>query len=279
MHRRLTLRLTLLLLALPLFAQDAPKITASHPKTSRPLHHLSSFDLVDGTALYLELAQTLSSAQVKTGDVVRFILTEDVTMGGTVIAARGAIATATVTDARRRGRGLADGRIDLSLDSVELVDGERIPLRATQQARGPHQGEVGTLIALAPIGILDPAYWIGMPTLPFRRGDDIEIPAGTKIVAFVDGDYRLDEKVFRLPLVTITSMPSTAEVSIDGTLAGSTPLARVLPPGDHGIEIRASGFKVWGRTLTVLGGAINVAAELAPAEQPPLSPADPGSRK
>jgi hypothetical protein len=132
-------------------------------------------------------------------------------------------------------------------------------------------------MALAPIGILDPAFWIGMPVMALRHGDDIELPAGTKAVAFVDGDYRLDEKVFRLPLVTITSTPA-AEVSVDGALMGTTPIARVLPPGDHLLEVRANGYKPWRRTLTVIGGSINVAAELVAAD-PALLLTDPGSPK
>lgn len=267
---RLMIAATLLTVSAALVGQEdpwakAPTVTAKDSKRGTQ-HRLSSSDLVDGTSVYLELPSALSSAREKAGEKVELIVVEELRVNGLLVVAAGARAWATVTDARGRGRFLKDGRLDLRIDDVELVDGERIPLRMLEQARGRHSGDTGTMLAISAGDPIDAAW--AWPASAFVHGDEVEIPGGTRIIAYVHGDHGLDEKRLDLPLVTIHAVPEIADVEIDGAPAGRSPVTRVLYTGDHAIKISAAGYKSWERTLTVIGGKVSVNAELLPMAKP-----------
>lgn len=54
--------------------------------------------------------------------------------------------------------------------------------------------------------------------------------------------------------LTIQSEPSNAEVLLNGLLAGSTPLLRILPPGPYRLEVRAPGVGSAQKTLRLETG-------------------------
>lgn len=62
--------------------------------------------------------------------------------------------------------------------------------------------------------------------------------------------------------VSISSVPGSADVEVDGKFVGNTPSSVTLPAGEHTIKITKKGYKAWQRTLSVSGGAANVNAEL-----------------
>jgi hypothetical protein len=62
--------------------------------------------------------------------------------------------------------------------------------------------------------------------------------------------------------VSISSVPASADVEVDGKFVGNTPSSISLPSGDHTIRITKKGFKAWERKLTASGGSANVNAEL-----------------
>ncbi len=66
--------------------------------------------------------------------------------------------------------------------------------------------------------------------------------------------------------ITISSEPSGAQVWMDGTLAGSTPLTLTnVTEGDHAVEIRKEGFEPVLENVTVTGGEnATVESVLAP---------------
>ena len=51
--------------------------------------------------------------------------------------------------------------------------------------------------------------------------------------------------------ITIESIPEKAPVRVDGIPAGSTPLTLELLEGDHDIELKAEGYKIWRIRLAV----------------------------
>src|ERR1700746_4076843 len=92
--------------------------------------------LEDGTPVKLRISQTVSSADAHVGQTVDFEVLEEVKLGGTLLIPKGGIAWATVTEAqskRRMGRG---GKLNMNIDSVRLVDGEKIALRAVKEGKG-----------------------------------------------------------------------------------------------------------------------------------------------
>jgi hypothetical protein len=63
-------------------------------------------------------------------------------------------------------------------------------------------------------------------------------------------------------LTDITSLPSGADVELDGNFVGNTPSAIGVPPGDHTISVKKKGYKTWERKIKVSSGKVNVFAEL-----------------
>jgi hypothetical protein len=60
----------------------------------------------------------------------------------------------------------------------------------------------------------------------------------------------------------ISSIPTGAEITIDGQFVGSTPSSLQLLAGNHEITMQKKGFKNWARTAQVLSGKITVVGEL-----------------
>ena len=65
-----------------------------------------------------------------------------------------------------------------------------------------------------------------------------------------------------LTTVSISSVPASADIEVDGKFVGKTPSSLTLPAGEHIVKIVKKGFKPWERKLTVSGGTANVSAEL-----------------
>jgi hypothetical protein len=153
---------------------------------------VQSFVLHDGTPVRMRLGRNLSSADAKTGESVDFEVLEDVKLNNVVLIRRGATALATVTDAHSRktmGRG---GKLDVNIDSVRLVDDEKIALRSVKEVKGGGHTAVmtGGMVATAIV------FFPAAPFFLFIHGKDITIPKGTEITAYSVGDIELDPARF-----------------------------------------------------------------------------------
>jgi hypothetical protein len=243
---------------------------ASTP-ASAPKPAMQGFGLEDGTPIKLRSARTISSADAHAGDTLDFEVLEDVLVAGTLVVPKGGIAWGTVTEAqskRRMGRG---GKLNVNIDSVRLVDGEKVALRAIKDTKGG--GHVGAMTgAMVATSIV---FFPAAPLFLFMHGKDITIPKGTEITAYINGDTRLDQAKFQggkgdstaaltAALIDITSSPQGADIEIDGKFVGSTPSSVSVAPGDHDVVVKKSGFVAWDRKVTVSSGKININAELAP---------------
>jgi hypothetical protein len=247
--------------------QPAPTTAPSTPKPA-----MQGFGLEDGTPVKLRTARTISSADAHTGETVDFEVLEDVLVGGTLVVPKGGIAWGTVTEAepkRRMGRG---GKLNVNIDSVRLLDGEKIPLRAVKDTKGG--GHVGAMTgAMVATSIV---FFPAAPLFLFMHGKDITIPKGTEITAYASGDTKLDQAKFQVGngasasvntaatgQIDVASTPSGADIEIDGKFVGSTPSSITVAPGDHEIAVKKAGFAVWNRKVTVSTGHVNISAELA----------------
>jgi hypothetical protein len=181
------------------------------------------------------------------------------------------------------GRG---GKLNINIDSVRLVTGEKAALRAVKETQGGgHTGAMtGAIVATSII------FFPAAPFFLFMKGKDITIPKGTEITAYINGDIALDPKKFapsaqdkgqvtaaspeantatpgmndsEFSSITIKSTPDGAEISIDGKFAGSTPSSLRLKFGEHIIAIKKAGYVLWERAMTMsAGGNITVDAAL-----------------
>lgn len=236
------------------------------------------FGLQDGTPVKLRTTRTLSSKDSKTGDTVDFEVLEDVKAGDIVIIPRGGVALGTVTRAKPKGRMGKGGKLDITIDSVRLVSGEKVALRAVKETKGGSSTGMMTG-AMVATGIL---FFPAAPFFLFMKGKDITIPKGTEIAAYVNGDAALDRSKFiaaqtdsnalmtsaeataaQASQASVKSDPDGAEIWVDGSFVGSTPSTLPLKPGDHAISLKKTGYLAWERTITMnAGGNITINAEL-----------------
>ena len=238
---------------------------------------LTGFGLEDGTPIKLRLTRNLSSGTDKTGDTVDFEVLEDVNVNGVLVAPRGGIAWATITEAqpkRRMGRG---GKLNVNIDTLRLQDGEKVALRAVKDTKGG--GHVGAMTgAMVATSIV---FFPAAPLFLFMHGKDINIPKGTEVTAYVAGNIPLDRSKFEAgaqsqaasspasiitaaqATVSITSTPPGADVEVDGKFVGNTPSSVTITAGDHAIKITKKGYKTWERNLSASAGTVNLNAELA----------------
>jgi hypothetical protein len=243
-----------------------------------PLKQPLAFGLEDGTPIKLRLTRNLSSADATTGDRVDFEVLEDVKVKDVIVVPRGGLALATITDAQHKRRMARGGKLDVNIDDVRLIDGEKAPLRAVKEAKGGgHTGAMtGAMIGTAIV------FFPAAPLFLFMHGKDITIPKGTEITAYVNGDIPLDPSRFKAQVkaagdqsaapaqgadsvasVDVKSTPDGADITVDDKYVGSTPSNLKLAPGDHKIKLEKSGFKMWERTLAVsTGGTTNINATL-----------------
>jgi len=248
---------------------------APAPTTRPPL----AFGLLEDTPVKLKLARTMSSHDAKVDEKVDFEVIEDVKVGEVVVVQHGGMAIATVTEAKPKGRMGKAGKLNMNIDYVQLISGEKVPLRAVKGGSGgSHTGAMtGAIVATSIL------FFPAAPFFLFMHGKDITIPKGTEITAYIAGDTPLDAARFKqstavvsestasksegvtpnLSAVAIKSAPDGAEITIDGKLMGTTPSTIQLSPGDHIVVLEKSGFKTWQRTVTVnAGGSINLEANL-----------------
>jgi hypothetical protein len=149
--------------------------------------------LHDATPVRLRLNRNLSSAESKTGDTVDFEVLDEVKVGDTIVIPRGATAIGSVTDAEKKRRMARGGKLDVAIDSVRLVDGEKVALRGVKEnSGGGHTGLMtGAIVATAIVA------WPAAPFFLFMHGKDTMMPKGTEITAYVDGEIKLDGEKFR----------------------------------------------------------------------------------
>lgn len=254
-------------------APAAPTADSAVQQTSAPP---APNTLQDGTAVKLRLAENLTSATAKAGQQVSFEVLEEVDVQGVPVIAKGAQALATVTTAEPKksmGRG---GKLDVNVDSVRLIDGQKAALSATKNAKGG--GHTGAMAA----GMVGTAlvFFPAAPLLLFIHGKDITIPKGTEVTAFVAGDMKLDMTKFAAggmagdaspsatpaastsASLTVDSSITGADIEVDGSFVGSTPSTISVQPGQHTITVKKKGYADWSRTMNVSGSGVHVSADL-----------------
>lgn len=257
---------SLLLIALPATLSVAegqqPAAMASRP-----------FVLEDGTPVKLRLSQTVSSADAHVNDRVEFEVLEDVIVGGVVIVPKGSTALGTVTEAVPKRRMARGGKLEIVMDSVRLVDGQKAALRAVKDGKGGgHTG--GMTIGIVAAAVV---FWPAAPLFLLMHGKDITFPKGTDVPTFVNGDMKLDAAKFQqaeggsgqavasaASNLAISSTPVGADIYVDQNFVGNTPSTVSVPSGKHSVSIRKNGFQDWAREMNLSGGAITLNAELVP---------------
>lgn len=182
-----------------------------------PLAAQQPFAILDGTPVRLRLNRNLSSADSKVGESVDFELLEDLMVNDVVVAKRGSVALATVTEAQPKRRMGRAGKLNVNIDHLRLIDGEKVALRAVKETQGG--GNSGKMTgAIVATSIL---FFPAAPLFLFMKGKDITIPKGTEITAYVNGEIALKpEKFVQAPSAPAGAVPATAAAAPAASQAG-----------------------------------------------------------
>jgi hypothetical protein len=215
-------------------AQTAPVAT-----TAAPVNVVLS----DGTPIKLHMGSNTAANTARVGENVELEVAEDVRVANTIAVAKDSVANAEVTGIHA---GLGTGtRLDINLRSVTLADDQIVPVRSTKER--PTRDSQALIVSSA--------------------SQDASIAPGTTVIAFVDGEQKLDLTRLRAasgPTQTlkVSSVPENAEVTVDGHLSGSTPYTFRVSSGEHTVVVRMVGFQPWQGTVRVNNDAAHVDAAL-----------------
>jgi hypothetical protein len=264
--------------------QPAQQATQQQAAQTTNFTSAKGFVLEEGTPVRLRINRTVSSADAHMGDTVDFEVLDDISVNGTLVVPKGGLAFATVTEAQAKRRMARGGKLDINIDYVKLVSGEKAALRAVQDVKGGGHtgGMVGGMVATSLV------FFPAAPFFLFMHGKDITIPKGTELTAYVNGDMKLDIAKFQPPApanapaqsaaasspsgsagsasakLQLESEPPGADIEIDGSFVGSTPSTVGVAQGQHQLSVKKTGFKPWERKITVSSGQVNVNAVLEP---------------
>jgi PEGA domain len=205
------------------FAQSSSAATPSgqSQSTNAPANGTSKgFVLEDGTAVTLRLDRSLSSADAQAGDKVEFEVAEEISVNRIVVIPKDSPASGTVVEAHKKRRMGRAGKLDVTIDSVELVDGEKVTLRAVKESQGgSHAGLMaGGMVATSLI------VWPAAPVFLLMHGKDVTIAKGTEVTAYISGDVKLDPVKFQPAglVPAATPNPATPESASPGSAASDS---------------------------------------------------------
>ena len=245
------------------------------------------FVLEDALPIRLRFNETVSSADARVGDTVDFEVLQEISVNGTLVIPKGGIAVGTVTEAQPKRRMARGGKLEINVDYVKLLNGDKAALRSVKGGNGG--GHVGAMTAgIVATGIV---FFPAAPFFLFMHGKDITLPKGAEFTAYINGDTKLDIAKFQGTVapresavssnrndqavnstsakLQIDSTPSGADIELDGSYVGSTPSDIHVTEGDHMVLVRKPGFKNWERKLKSTGGnSVHLSAELEKADNP-----------
>ena len=263
--------------------QQQPQTATEKTKPAGPF-------LPEDTPVRLRLMQNLTSKTARVNDKVEFEAIEPVKVGETVVIEQGAMAIATVTRATSKKSFGRSGKLDVNIDYVRMVNGDKANLRAVKGGSGGSRTAVMTTAVVATAIVFFPAA----PLFFFMKGKNIEIPKGTEITAYAAADTPVSlpssqiaaaqptptdaptsltstssETATSAASVLIKSDPAGAEITVDDKFVGTTQSTLKLTAGDHTITISKPGYKDWKRTITLnVGSEITLDAVLEKIPQP-----------
>jgi len=137
----------------------------------------------DRTPIKLQLAESVSSAHARPGDRLDFVVVRDVSVEGFNVIPAGTVASGSVTGVKgKRFLGIG-GNVALKLDSVELVNGDRVGLRARMDVKGRSRTKLMAAAMIASGLVFLPAA----PVFFLTRGHDSTVLKSTEITARIDG--------------------------------------------------------------------------------------------
>ena len=251
----------------------------------------------EGTRLRVRLEEDISSATAQEGQTVQLSVVEEVKVEGTAVIAQGAPVMGRVIEAVPK-RLTSSGKLDISFVAAMAADGQSIPLRYTQDRKAGGSNISNGLIGAGATILFGPT----VSMLRMMRAKDIVLPKGTVVEVFTDQNHAFaptaagasasaptttstpsgkkeeaaDSASAPLVIISITSTPDGAKITVDGTDMGAAPASFSIDPGKHSIQVEKEEFAVWKRTIDAQAGTpidLDVKLEKPPASPSPAKPA------
>lgn len=171
---------------------SAPTVQAPQPDDKETNFLPGQFILKDATPIFLRLLRNVSSADAHVGDSVDFEVLEDVAVNGILVIPKGSVAVGTVTEAQSKRRLGRAGKLEIVLNYVRLADNDKSAIRAVKDAKGGSH-IVGMTAGIVATGLL---FFPVAPLFLLVHGNDITVPKGAALSAYVNGDVRLQSSKF-----------------------------------------------------------------------------------
>jgi len=131
------------------------------------------------TLVKIQTVTPLDTHTSRAGDKVLFQAAEDVTVGGALVIAKGALGSGKVIKVERSKNFGRDAKMEIAFDSIAALDGSKIDTvlgdKAKEQTRSMAKAAgaaVAGLVVLGPIGVVGGA---------FVHGEEVKMPAGTEL--------------------------------------------------------------------------------------------------
>jgi hypothetical protein len=157
-----------------------PAIGLAKPANA-PAQTARAATIKEGTPLLLSTQQRMVSGETPEGSTVLYKVERDVIgPDGKVLIAAGSTARGKVMKSEGSGFFGRSGALNLSLETVDAVDGTLIPIRSVRSSTGNDSEDMVIVGA-----VLLSVFFV------FMEGDDVEIPAGTIVTAYVDRDANI----------------------------------------------------------------------------------------
>ena len=135
----------------------------------------------EGTILKVKSLADISSKTASEGDLVDFLLYEDVVVKSKTVIKEGSIVHARIEDAEKAKGVGKQGTLKIQFDYVKAADGTKVPLRST---RGTLQGDDKTTSSVALAVVVSPLFLL-------KKGKEAKIPAGKVMEAYVARDVQV----------------------------------------------------------------------------------------
>lgn len=147
----------------------------------------------EGTPVDLRLAESVSSAHAHVGDALNFIVVKEVSVGGFTVIQAGARARGSITGVKGRRLLGMGGQVNLKLDSVVLVNGDRVGLRASKEVKGGSR----TRLMIGAMIVTGLVFLPATPVFLLTRGHHSTVMKSTEITAQIDGNTSILEADLR----------------------------------------------------------------------------------
>lgn len=147
------------------------------------------------TPVCLRPSRDLSARNTKAGDHLTFRLHGDLSAEGLIVAADGATVSATVTEVKKSGRFLRDGKLAFRFDPLLLATGQPATLMKrvrTERVPGPACIDEGNIICIPIVGEIITVALIPI-VAPFLKGDEATVAEDECLDLAIASDISLDK--------------------------------------------------------------------------------------